>query len=79
MLATFFWPDEPENAAKRNLRQSLFRLHKVLDDTNSHKEPYLLVTRSTIQFNIASDHTLDVSAFLAYLEKDQLDPAVTLY
>jgi DNA-binding SARP family transcriptional activator/predicted ATPase len=79
VLATLFWPDEPEAVAKRNLRQSLFRLRRVLGDVNSQKPPYLLATRSTVQFNAASDYTLDVTAFLAHLEHNQLEPAIALY
>jgi DNA-binding SARP family transcriptional activator len=79
VLAALFWPDEPEAVAKRNLRQSLYRLRRVLGDVNSRKAPYLLVTRSTVQFNAASDYTLDVTAFLAHLEHNQLEPAIALY
>ena len=32
VLATLFWPDEPEAVAKQNLRQSLFRLRTVLGE-----------------------------------------------
>jgi DNA-binding SARP family transcriptional activator len=79
VLAALFWPDEPETVAKQNLRQSLFRLRWVLGDVNSQKPPYLLVTPSTVQFNAASDYTLDVTAFLAHLEHNQLEPAIALY
>ncbi len=79
VLAALFWPDEPEAAAKLNLRQSLYRLRQVLGDTDSQQEPHLLVTRSTVQFNAASDHSLDATAFLTYLENDQLEQAVPLY
>jgi DNA-binding SARP family transcriptional activator len=80
-LATFFWPDEPEAAARLNLRQSLYRLRQVLDeaDFSPPPEPFLLVTRSTVQFNAASNFSLDVTDFLAYLASDQFEQAVTLY
>ena len=79
MLATLFWPEEPETVAQQNLRQSLFRLRQVLRDADSQPEPYLLVTRSTVQFNPASSFTLDVTSFLSHLEKEQLESAVALY
>ena len=79
VLAALFWPNEPEAVAKRNLRQSLFRLRRVLGDVSSGTAPYLLVTRSTVQFNAASDYTLDVTAFLAHLKHNQLEPAIALY
>lgn len=78
-LAALFWPDEPEAVAKLNLRQSLFRLRQVLGEADSRQAPYLLVTRSTVQFNAASDFSLDVTAFLACLASDQLEQAITLY
>ncbi len=78
-MAALFWPDEPETVAKKNLRQSLYQLRQVLGEAVSQEEPYLLVTRSTIQFNAASDHSLDVADFLDALENDHLEQAVTLY
>ena len=78
-LAALFWPDEPEAVAKQNLRQSIFRLRQVLGDADAQPAPYLLVTRLTVQFNAASDHVLDVAAFLSDLNRAQLEPAVTWY
>jgi len=79
VLAAMFWSDEAETIAKHNLRQSLYRLRQLLGDTTPQQEPYLLVTRSTVQFNAASPYTLDVTAFLSHLETDQLESAVALY
>lgn len=78
-LAALFWPDEPEAVAKKNLRQSLYQLRQVLGQTGSPEESYLLVTRSTVQFNPAGDHSLDVTDFLTHLEEDRLEQAATLY
>ena len=78
-LAALFWPDEPEAVAKQNLRQSIFRLRQVLGDADVQPATYLLVTRLTVQFNPASDHALDVAAFLSDLNRAQLEPAVTWY
>lgn len=63
VLAALFWPDDPETVAKHNLRQSLYRLRQLLGDTTSQKEPYLLVTRSTVQFNATSESAVDVTTF----------------
>lgn len=79
VLATLFWPDETDAIARKNLRQSLYQLRQVLGDADSLAEPHLLVTRSTVQFNTASDHTLDVAQFLDGLENGQPETAVTLY
>lgn len=78
-LAALFWPDQAEAVAKKNLRQSLYQLRQVVGDADSPAESYLLVTRSTIQFNPASDHSLDVAAFLACVDNDQMKQATTLY
>lgn len=79
LLATLFWPDEPGAVAKQNLRQSIYQLRQVLGDADSRQEPYLLVNRLLVQFNAASAHALDVTAFLVCLENDQLETAVTFY
>ena len=42
-------------------------------------EQYLLVTRTTVQFNAASNTALDVIAYLSHLETNQLEQAVALY
>ncbi|MCB9113649.1 MAG: AAA family ATPase, partial [Caldilineaceae bacterium] len=87
VLATLFWPDEPERVANQNLRQSLYRLRQLLGDIESateslqqtQGEPFLLVTRTTVQFNAASHFTLDVAAYLSRVEARQLEQAVVLY
>jgi DNA-binding SARP family transcriptional activator/predicted ATPase len=79
VLAALFWPDEPEAVAKKNLRQSLYQLRQVLGESTSQERPYLLVTRSTLQFDPAGDYSLDVTTFLSCLEHDQLEQAVSLY
>lgn len=78
-LAALFWPDTPDAVAKKNLRQSLYQLRQVVGDTDPHGESILLVTRSTVQFNAASNHAVDVTAFLAHLDNNQLEQAVTVY
>ncbi|MFO7679138.1 MAG: BTAD domain-containing putative transcriptional regulator [Chloroflexota bacterium] len=87
VLAALFWPNEPEAAAKLNLRQSLFRLRTVLGDGDADKEsirqaqgqPYLLITRATVQFNPVSHYSLDVADFLAALAEGALATAVSHY
>jgi DNA-binding SARP family transcriptional activator/tetratricopeptide (TPR) repeat protein len=79
VLAALFWPDEPEAVAKKNLRQSLYQLRQVLGEGDASEQPYLLVTRTTAQFNGASAHTLDVTTFVASLEADDLEQAAAVY
>lgn len=78
-LATLFWSEEPDSVAKKNLRQSLYQLRQVLNETVDQEGSHLLVTRSTVQFNPSSDYSLDVADFLNYLEKDQPEQAIALY
>ena len=81
-LAARFWPDEPEPAAKQNLRQALYQLRHLLgeaEEATPAAPPYLLVTRETVQFNPASDHDLDVTRFLAHLAQQQWRAANDLY
>ena len=66
-IAGLFWPDQDEKAANLNLRQSLFRLRKLLD---KHKPttPYLEVTRRTLRLDPVSEWHLDVAEFNRELE-----------
>src|SRR3954452_22496382 len=60
-LAGLLWPELSEEAARTNLRQLLANLRQMLtigDDT-----PVLLITRDTIQFNLDSDHQVDIASF----------------
>ncbi|MDF1512995.1 MAG: BTAD domain-containing putative transcriptional regulator [Anaerolineae bacterium] len=58
-LAGILWPDMAERDARTNLRQALANLRKVLGDRESDN-PFLLVSRQTIQINRQSDLNLDV-------------------
>ena len=78
-LATLFWPNEPEAVAKKNLRQSLYRLRHLLGDTNAQEEQFFLTTRITIQFNPASNYRLDTADFLGALQEGNLETAASLY
>ena len=61
-LAGLFWPDQPEDAARLNLRQSLFRLGQLLHRGNP-RPPFLNITRQDVSFDPASDHWLDIVTF----------------
>jgi DNA-binding SARP family transcriptional activator len=66
-LAGMLWPDQPEEVARTNLRQALARLRQAIDDHHT-TPPFLLVERESIQFNAASDHTVDVAHFRRLLK-----------
>ena len=75
-LAALLWPDWPDRAARTNLRNALANLRKAIGDREAML-PFLLITRETIQFNSASDYWLDVTAFSALAEADQVgEPAI---
>jgi predicted ATPase/DNA-binding SARP family transcriptional activator len=65
-LAALLWPDMPGQAARTNLRQVLTTLRQAIGD-ESARPPFLLTTRETIQFNPASDHAMDLTAFKSLL------------
>jgi len=85
-LAGLLWPDYPERSARTNLSNALSNLRTVLADrgANDVREPYLLVSRETIQFNAGSDYWLDTRAFdervkHAPVKGQQGEKTVTLY
>lgn len=65
-LAGLLWPAMPTADALANLRQALANLRKTIGDPTT-QPPFLLITRTTIQFNCASDCTLDVTDFIALI------------
>ena len=86
ILAALLWPEEPEQVANNNFRQTLSSLRKAIGDRPSSAiqekadNPVLLVTRETVQFNSNSDYWLDVREFLeiAADTDSSLDEAVRL-
>jgi len=61
-LAGLLWPDWPERSARTNLRQALANLRQVIGD-DAAAPPFLHISRQTIQFNPASDASVDVNTF----------------
>ncbi len=79
LLVNRFWPEASDKVGRNNLRQSLYRLRKLLGDLDEPKLPYLLITRQTVQFNPESDFSLDVAQFLEAVDGNDLDRAVQQY
>jgi DNA-binding SARP family transcriptional activator/predicted ATPase len=63
-LAGLLWPDHSERAARDSLRNALANLRHVIQDQKA-EPPYLIIDRETVQFNLSSDHWLDVREFEA--------------
>ena len=78
-LATLFWPEETGKNGRNNLRQALYQLRTLLGDTRNGAQPFLTITRQTVQFNQGSSFTIDVGQFLAAIEARDLETAVPHY
>jgi predicted ATPase/DNA-binding SARP family transcriptional activator len=72
VLAGLLWPDWPDREALGNLRYALSDLRAVIGDRTA-EPPFLLIARDALQFNIASDFSLDVRAFM-----DLTEPGLSL-
>lgn len=68
-LAALLWADQSEANARGNLRKALSVLRQLLGDETA--EPLFFTTRHTIQFNSLVEHTLDVTALTALLNRYQ--------
>lgn len=80
-IAALLWPERPDRDALSALRYALSNLHAALGDRGA-PSPFLLVTRTTVQFNSASDLGLDVAEFQNLKGRSDvaaLERAVSLY
>jgi WD40 repeat protein/DNA-binding SARP family transcriptional activator len=59
-LAGLLWPDYPDRSALNSLRSALANLRGAIGDRDA-EPPFLLITRTTVRFNEASDHQLDTA------------------
>src|ERR671924_559371 len=50
-LAGIFWPDTTDEAARKNLRQELWRIRKALSTGQPAEGDYLLADELTLRFN----------------------------
>jgi predicted ATPase/DNA-binding SARP family transcriptional activator len=69
-LAGLLWPDWPDRTARSNLRYALANLRTAIGDREA-VPPFLSISRETLQFNAASDHWLDVRAFLNAIDESK--------
>lgn len=67
-LAGLLWPDLPEQRARTYLRHALTNLRQLLQGAEP-ATPFLLVSRQTLQFNLASSHTCDALSIVALLSE----------
>lgn len=60
-LAGLFWSDMPDESARRNLRQELWRVRKALSAQVPSPAEYFLAEEISITFNPQSEYWLDVA------------------
>jgi len=69
-LATLFWPERGEEAARRNLRQTLYRIKQSLDAVLPKSYDTLIATtREEIKWQPAASLTVDLHTFEAQLAR----------
>jgi predicted ATPase/DNA-binding SARP family transcriptional activator len=61
-LVGLLFPEQPEETARTNLRQTLTRLRRAIFDKDADP-PFLLISRESTQFNLDSHVSLDVIQF----------------
>ncbi len=61
-LVGLLFPEMPDEQARTNLRQTLARLRRTIDDQAADPS-FLRISRESTQFNLASKHFLDVADF----------------
>ena len=78
-LAYTLWPDEPDTAARANLRRHLHQLQRMLPDAPLDR-PWLNITPEIVQWNPNAAAWLDVAEFEHFsAAKETLDSAVRIY
>lgn len=86
-LASLFWPETSEQAGLQNLRQAVYQWSQVFS-ASSHSEkkdegdicdPFLQITRSTIQFFPNRCIFVDILEFAKAIQMENLERAIELY
>lgn len=67
-LVGLLWPDQLEKTAHAALSQALSNLRRTIGDMRA-QSPFLTILRDSIQFNVESDHRLDVAEFIVLLRR----------
>jgi len=71
LLAGTFWPDFPENRARRRLSHAMWQLQTVLSEVQGN-EPFILTEADTVEFNTNAPYWLDVEEFEALIARGEL-------
>ena len=73
LLAGMFWAENSETQARRRLSHTLWQIQSALSEIQSG-ENYVIASPTSVRFNAAAEHWLDVDAFDATLASFK-DPA----
>ncbi len=68
-LAGLLWPDEPDQTARNNLRQTLAGLRRTLGDRQAPSRPLLCIERDSIQLNPSANCWTDVAEIRRHLTR----------
>lgn len=71
-LAEMLWPESVAQSGLANLRYALADLRKVIGDEDAYP-PYLIISRDSLQFNVASNFQLDALEFAALRTADDIE------
>ena len=74
VLADFFWGDNPDKIAKRNLSNSLSRLKKTINIADEASGKGFVTTSQTIELHLGSHISVDVAHFNALWESCEKKP-----
>ena len=66
-LVGLLFPEMPDEQARTNLRQTLTRLRRAINDQKADP-PFLLITRESTQFNRESKYFLDIENYTQFLD-----------
>lgn len=70
-LAGLLWPDQPEERARQNLRQTLSYLRQAL---GAAADAVLLVSRDAVQLNASGRPAVDIADYVALLDECRKHP-----
>ena len=81
-LMALLWPGMPLTSAQANMRQTLYRLRKLVPEVKGKSGetavPFLISNRQTIQINPDADYFSDIQRFSTYVDSEP-EQAITLY
>jgi len=84
VLVGLLWPEYSKMSARANFRNALANLRQIIGDRTAD-DPFICITRQTIQINSQADVLVDVNDFRRHLEyaregsQEELEAALNIY